>query len=339
VALDSIVFYLGKLFWPARLAVDYGLRPDVILRDRWLVGKCLLVATIALSLWLLRRRAKPVVGGGLIFLIPLLPVLGFLTFDFQWYSNVADHYLYMPMLGIALAVAWACQKWNHWAIYAGSASVLILLAVIGHVQGSVWENTQTLFAHNLAVNPTSSAAFDQFTRMALDQRDPISALSYARQEIARHPDDVYAYRASGMALGQQRNLSEAIDAYRRALAISPDDTLTLDDLAGVMMETGEIAKAEQFARHAAATDLDSADAHFDLGFILNQEKKLTEAKEQFERAVALDPDSDRYHNLLAKVLEETGQRDLAIAQYNIALQLNPNSGPAKAGLRRLGGGD
>ena len=43
-------------------------------------------------------RAPP----GLTVNLNALPVLGFVPFDFQIYSTVADHYLYLPMLGVGI---------------------------------------------------------------------------------------------------------------------------------------------------------------------------------------------------------------------------------------------
>ena len=45
-------------------------------------------------------------------------MLGLVSFDFQSYSTVADHYLYLPMLGVALCAAWF---WN-WRFQCRDAS-------------------------------------------------------------------------------------------------------------------------------------------------------------------------------------------------------------------------
>ena len=39
------------------------------------------------------------------FVLGLLPVLGFVGFDFQSFSTVTDHYLYVSMFGVALITA------------------------------------------------------------------------------------------------------------------------------------------------------------------------------------------------------------------------------------------
>jgi hypothetical protein len=46
-------------------------------------------------------------------LIGLLPVSGLARFMFQIHSTVADHYMYLPMLGPAMALAWLIDRYGN----------------------------------------------------------------------------------------------------------------------------------------------------------------------------------------------------------------------------------
>ena len=110
VALDSLAFYLYKLFWPATLSPDYGRAPDMALAKGWLYWTWTAPAALALAIGLSRERRINAVCFGLFAAAPL-PVLGLVPFIHQDLSTVADRYVYASILGPALAVAWYAVQW------------------------------------------------------------------------------------------------------------------------------------------------------------------------------------------------------------------------------------
>ncbi len=153
VALDAIAFYLGKLAWPVRLAVDYGRTPAIAQDRGWLWWTWLAPAMITM---LLAWKPRPaLIAAGLILVIAVGPVLGFVPFLFQYYTTVADHYLYLAMLGPAVALAWALARWDRATLGAICAITLLLLTIVSIRQAGTWQNDQTLFAHTMRVNPDS----------------------------------------------------------------------------------------------------------------------------------------------------------------------------------------
>jgi tetratricopeptide (TPR) repeat protein len=89
-----------------------------------------------------------------------LPLLGFLPFEFQCLSTTADHYLYLPMLGVAVAVAWFVLKYPGRWTTGISLLILVTLAVRSFFQESSWKDARSLLDHALTVNPHSVIAFD-----------------------------------------------------------------------------------------------------------------------------------------------------------------------------------
>src|SRR5205085_11402992 len=101
----AIAFYIVKIFLPLRLGIDYGRAPNVALQHGWPYFTWILPVAIAVMLWLMRKRWRAAATAALVFAMALAPMLGLAMFDFQRYSTVADHYLYLPMLGAAIVVA------------------------------------------------------------------------------------------------------------------------------------------------------------------------------------------------------------------------------------------
>lgn len=158
IAGDVLAFYLVKLIAPMRQAPDYGWTPTNILADTsgylmWMVS-----AVWCILLFQIRRRAPLLLWGGVVFVMALLPTLGFVSFDFQTFSAVSDHYLYLAMLGAAVAAAWVVQQYGKPGVLVGAAVVLAALSWRSVDQLSHWKTDGELWEHTLEVNPGSYAA-------------------------------------------------------------------------------------------------------------------------------------------------------------------------------------
>lgn len=171
VAADAIAFYLYKLVCPIWLSIYYGRSPEYIERHDWAYYTWLVPIGLALALHRL-RPPRIIWAGVLLFLIALLPVLGFIPFDFQAYSTVADRYLYLPMLGPALCAAWLLAR--PWAsaparstkITLAVSAVLLLLGAWSAVQITHWRDTDALFRQAYRVHPWPGGSLDQHRRAA-----------------------------------------------------------------------------------------------------------------------------------------------------------------------------
>jgi hypothetical protein len=147
-ALVSYTAYLGKLFLPRHLAVFYPIAPAI---PAWKVaGAALLLAAItALAVW--RARREPwLLTGWLWFLGTLVPVIGLVQVGRQ---AMADRYLYIPSIGLFLAVVWSVAgllKEHRAALAAAAGIVILALAVATRVQVGYWADSATLFRHALA---------------------------------------------------------------------------------------------------------------------------------------------------------------------------------------------
>ncbi|HWE00994.1 MAG TPA: hypothetical protein VG326_01195 [Tepidisphaeraceae bacterium] len=137
VAADALAFYLYKIIFPVRLLADYDRSPRVLLEHGWWHITWIVPAVSAAGLVWLRRKKKAdaVVAGAMWFVASLLPVLGFTLFAFQHSSTVADRYLYLPMVGVALIAAWAldqvpaaAQTHSDFTPTGGSRDILSLVA-------------------------------------------------------------------------------------------------------------------------------------------------------------------------------------------------------------------
>ena len=97
-ALVAYARYLGKTFWPSKLAVFYPYSPLSL--DSWqVVGAALLLLTATAAVVLIGRRGPYLLVGWLWFLGTLVPVIGLVQVGKQ---SWADRYTYLPHVGLFL---------------------------------------------------------------------------------------------------------------------------------------------------------------------------------------------------------------------------------------------
>jgi tetratricopeptide (TPR) repeat protein len=225
----SLAFYLLKLIVPARLAFDYGWRPALLLEQRWFYAAWLIPAVLAAVLWLYRRRAPALVAAALVFVIALAPVLGLVPFQFQAYSNVADHYLYLSMFGVALAAAWLMRSippQRRRAVLVVAGAILLALSVRSALQVGVWRDDQTLETHILSVNPNSFSAYANLAsgrgvmgERAARQNRPAEARDHYRAaaDLFQKSIDVSPYRRT-----YREGAPVFAAVYTRLASLQPD---------------------------------------------------------------------------------------------------------------------
>jgi hypothetical protein len=212
---DTLVFYFGKILWPARLTFDYGRPPAVAMQSPW--AFVLWIVPLALLCLAWRNRDRWPIGLAALglFVVGVAPVSGITTFQMQNYSTVTDHYLYFAMLGPALLAAWSLAHWPRPAFRVLAALVLVALAARTFVQTAVWHDSYTLFGHGLASNPKSYLARANLavTYMRSLPPRPDIAERYANEAYALAPDLFFvldAYATTKAAVG---NLTEAKKAW------------------------------------------------------------------------------------------------------------------------------
>ncbi|HET9213105.1 MAG TPA: hypothetical protein VFR03_22050, partial [Thermoanaerobaculia bacterium] len=185
-ALVSYAAYLGKLFWPTHLAVFYPI-PLAITFWKTASAALLLAAITALALWRARREPWLLIGW-LWFLGTLVPVIGLVQVGRQ---AMADRYLYIPSIGLFLAVVWTLAELlkEHRAALATAAGIVILaLAAVTRAQIGYWSDSATLFRHALAATGDNYLAHLGLGKALMGEKDCEGAAGQFRAVLARYPN-------------------------------------------------------------------------------------------------------------------------------------------------------
>ncbi|MBX7073613.1 MAG: tetratricopeptide repeat protein [Pirellulales bacterium] len=324
IAADAISFYLRKLIWPVWLCPDYGRGVTELARGKtvW-ISWLLPAALLALVAWLPNRRQWLALL--LVSLAALAPVLGLVPFAYQSVSTVADRYMYLAMLGPALALAWLVARSPRRALVGGVGAMLGMLAVLSFDQTAVWRNGRAWTDFTLAANPRSVYAREdraqQFERAG--QRE--SALAERRQSALENPLVVEPLFYLATALTAAGRLDEAASCYEQALSLAPNSRIVPAFLAEVHLKGGRHVDAVALFRRAvlgAARDRNLSAQATRLGAEWMNRGQLAEANEAFTAAIRLNPRSVEAENDLAVALLRQGDARQALLHCDRALAID-----------------
>jgi tetratricopeptide (TPR) repeat protein len=301
IAADALAFYVYKLVYPARLGIDYGRTPEAVVRNGWIWWTWVAPLVIAVALFVLRKRFRAGVAGGLVFLLALLPVLGLIRVDSQSLSTVADHYLYLAMLGPALALAWIVSRHETPLTLGLAGAILLALGVRTFYQTPHWKNSGTLARHAQALNPDSVAANLSFATEAMVAKNYGEAVEFARLAIQLNPRYGRAYLRRADAYYRAGNAAAAMEDYRRTLELLPDNAAALSNLALLLAQAGRPEEALPFAARAVQAAPDLLDARLNLARLHLELNDARSARAQIDAVLALDPSNPAALGLRSRV--------------------------------------
>jgi protein O-mannosyl-transferase len=219
-------------------------------------------------------------------------VLGFVRFDFQKYSTVADHYLYVAMFGPALIAAAIAGKINSSRtslfsedplhsiddsstnlhpdrkinrsgnyLFPFAAGIVLVACGVGSVrQARHWRDSQSIFAHTLRVNPRSFAARGVLGYLAREQGDNVRASDHYVAALVIYPDDATTNFNLARVLVDLGQFDRAIRHFERALVAKPDDPQFRNNYGVALFLAGRFDEAEAQLRAVLAKHPDFADA-------------------------------------------------------------------------------
>jgi tetratricopeptide (TPR) repeat protein len=308
VALDSIAFYLSKLLVPIDLAADYGRTPQVIMDRGYILWTWLAPAALAFVCWRWRKTLPWLWPAALVFVCAMLPVLGLTVFEFQNYSTVADRYMYLAMLGPAIAVAFVLAQWPTRTTIVVAALLLVVAGVLTSMQLRVWRDTYTLFqSHVMRINPTSLAASKAMAFSLMHDGKPEEALKYFDAGLRTNPRDVdLNFNLANLMAFNLARPADALAYYERALEGWPTNPKIHNNYGIALYQAGR--KADALSQYDRALRLDShySHPHANLGIYYIEAGDLSAAEKHFRKALELQPGFIQAQRGLRRVEELRG---------------------------------
>ncbi len=301
-AVVAYVEYLGKAFWPAKLAVIYPLSNQI---PAWQIAVAFVILTVISFLaWRARKSAPYLLIGWLWFLGTLVPVIGLVQVGGQ---ALADRYTYVPLIGVFIAIAYGTDDFlarcriSNVIPSVTAGAVLVGCLCVTEYQLRFWQNSQTLFAHALEVTK----------------------------------DNAIAHINLGVALEQDDHRPEAITEYRKAIEIEPRRFQAHNNLANLLATTGAQDEAFREYQEALRLNPDTAVTHINFATLLAEMGRFDDAMNEYTKAAQLEPEDPRSYYLMGKACLRHGQSAEAVKHFREGLQHQPNDFETLTWLARV----
>lgn len=292
-AVTSYIAYLVKLFLPINLAVIYPLEQNVSSLE--VIVKLAIFVIITIFAWKTHKKHPYLIVGWLWYVISLVPVIGIFQSGAQAH---ADRFVYIPFIGIYIILVWGTPYFLQVTKTPRVLSLIVffiilpILSTMTWFQVGYWKDSNTLYAHTLAVTDNNWLIHNNY----------------------------------GLVLEKQGMIKEASEHYRRAMNIKPEYAAPHKNLANRLFLAGEIAEAEKHYRMALSAignDSIALQAHNHLGLILQMQGKNSEAMGHYFEALRINPYETKVLNNLAIIQAQAGDLSEAAANFNKAITLNP----------------
>jgi len=343
-------FYLSKVFVPHKLLMIY---------PRWNVDETAIVSylpglaliAVWVVLWMHRKGWARAPFFMLTYYLALLfPVLGFFDMAFAMHSLVADHLLYLPIIGpiaMTVGVGWIVLKRKSPAVRAvgiGAAVIVVsVLSTLAWNQSTRLKDQVTLWEYNLPLNPKAWMGHYNlgtiFAERSHKEKDPVKkaqlqqeSLEHLTTAIELRPNDSPAHNNCGLLLMQMGRIEEALPYLQEAIRLDEESTSAHFNIGLAYKALGRFDEAVASLKETLRLRPKHHNARYQLAVVLGRLGRLGEALEHFRLLKQIDPNNFEWRTDMGILLMETGRPEEAAAEFNAALKINPNVRQPHSGL-------
>jgi len=304
-ALVSYGLYLLKMVWPVGLAVFYPLPGHLTWILMAAITSAVILVIISSFVWQAGRAHAYLPVGWLWFLGTLVPVIGLVQVGG---AALADRYTYIPSIGVFIAVTFGlCDLADRFqfpkkAIATTAVLILATSLILTENQLRYWHDSETLFAHALAVTKNNHVAHVNLG-VALEQKGKLNeALAEYRAAEQLAPELYHIHNNLGNLLDNLGHPNEALIEYRWAVLLNPSLPSLHNGEGMILAELGRFDEGLCQFKEASRLDPTYPWAHLEIGKLRLKQGRDAEAIDELRAALRIDPDNFQILAYTAHVL-------------------------------------
>jgi protein O-mannosyl-transferase len=320
-AVVSYAKYLRFLAWPRHLAPMYPHPGNGIPASYVVISCVVLLGLTAIAVWSRQRRYLAM--GWLWFLGVLVPMIGIVQVGEQ---AMADRFVYIPMIGILIAVVWFVWELAEenaisklWIALPATVIVFVLGAQTYH-QLSYWKDGETLWRYTLTVTDGNYMAHDNLA-MVLDKEGRVEeAIPEFLKAESLHRYPLPQVLSMGVYLQRHGDIQDAMRMYAKVVSNAPDPhvrSMAWSRIAACDAQLNDYKKASENYQHALEADPSNVLALVGSALVAERNGDLDRAIAQLRSSAKIEP-NDMTFLLLEDVLDRAGRANEALAAEQAA---------------------
>ncbi len=302
VAAYALTAYLWRFFIPAGLSAVYpypvktaGMLPAAY---AWAPLYCAAVFT---ALAYAARHNRRALAGLAFFVVAIAPTLQLVPVT---PSVAADHYAYMPYIGLACALAALAgdvlRRKPQWGkpLFAATGVFVVMLVFVSVGRARVWRDSESLWS----------------------------------DVIAKYPACVTAYSNRAVAYAAEHKVTAMRLDIETGLKLAPDNGPLLTNRCGTKLAMGQLDEALADCNLAIHLAPYMANAWLNRSLIREKHNDTEGALSDMKMSLSLDPLNAEIYARLASMYERKGDIAQATRYYTSALAMKPDFTAARQGL-------
>ncbi len=259
-------------------------------------------------------------------------------------SSFGERFLYIPLLGFTLAVAYGLQQLfpaKGQGILGTNKIVLAIVSVFVVLysgktidRNKAWKDSYTLYATDIQTAPNSaklnyhfgleSSKKGQNATNATTKKEYFQTAKAAfNKAIALHPTYGDAYGQLGLTLYREGNEQEALKNYEQSVKYKTNNALVYSNMGIIYFQKNQLDKAKEVYLKAVSIDPRFVDARRNLGAVYAMQRNFPAAIEQFKEALKYAPNDATINHYLGSVYRDSGNESAGRPYLEKAYQLNP----------------
>lgn len=298
LAAKILWFYFYKFILPIDLAPVYP-KWNILNHVAWsAVSLALIVFLVALLTFFRRKIDSWILFGWFFFLVNIALVSGFVPFGYMSHSYVADHFMYLPMIGISMVIARSTALLlNRFPLTMRSGKIMAVIlacwiAGLGYSanrQTSLWHDAESFWEAAIRMNPYAYSSYNNYGSVLLAKGD----------------------------------VKKAEALFIKAAQTAPTLEIPLLNLIEIYRKNGNLDEAYRLAVKAESLNPKNIESIIYQDRILIQQNRVAEAKEMLQRQVAKNPQAGALICELALCHYIQGDVDRSLVLYRKAKDLAP----------------
>jgi tetratricopeptide (TPR) repeat protein len=317
----AIMQYAYRFFVPVNLSVIYPYPQDKLVSA--VIGY-IVILVLAFGFYkLYATKRYSILTGLLFFLVNLLLVLQFVPFG---EVLTADRYMYLPVMGLSIAVFSGINlKEKHMKTIA--VALIVCLGGISFMRAGVWQSSSALYTDILKKYPHSSVALNSLGAEYMLNRNYDQAIRYFNKAINEDPGNHKGYYNRGLLYAQNGKFNEALADFNKAIELRQYPKAYVAR-ANVYYMLKDFSKAMVDAETVLKTEPNNVKANFVIANCYDDLNQLDKAMGYYNKVIALNTGDPSVYLRRAIVYGKLKQFDRCLKDLDASTAINENYGEA-----------